>query len=189
LQNSTKRKGNIYLCAHKDEMGYLKNRDKSKYFFEASSNLFSNDNKKIIATTPFDSYSKSEIISYWRRKWEKKFRISPHETTTCYYENGCGICEACLKRAIYLTAAGYNIKSRYKINPFKDPSGLIIKKWIPNIISNQISRSNKLDFLIAIEESIDIVPRAVRDFFENLPKQTLKTMKKRRKEIELIELS
>lgn len=188
LQNSRKGKGNIYLCAHKDEMSYFKNRDKSKYFFEASSNFFSYNKKEIFATTPFESYSKSEIISYWRQNWENKFSISPHDTTTCYYENGCGKCEACLKRAIYLIAGGYKINSKFKINPLKDPSKLMVKKWIPNIKSNKISRSNKLDFLIAIEENIDIVPIIVREFFKELPNQTLSAMLKRRKEIEFIKL-
>lgn len=188
LQNSRKGKGNIYLCAHKDEMGYFKNRDKSRYFFEASSNFFSYNKKEIIAATPFESYSKSEIISYWRQNWENKFNISPHDTTTCYYENGCGKCEACLKRAIYLIAGGYKINSKFKINPLKDSSKLMAKKWIPNIKSNKISRSNKLDFLIAIEENIDIVPIMVREFFKELPNQTLNAISKRRKEIEYIKL-
>jgi len=188
LQHSQKRKNRIYLCAHKDEMGYLKNRDKSRYFFKSSSNFFSNNERDIIATTPFGSYSKSEIISYWRQNWENKFNISPYDTTTCYYESGCGKCEACLKRAIYLIAGGYKINSKYKINPLKDPSGFMVKKWMPNIINNRISRSNKLDFLIAVEENISIVPKKISEFFKKLPKQTLAAISRRRKEIALIKL-
>ena len=189
LQDSKRQEGHIYLCAHKDEMGYKKNRDKSEHFFNMSSLFFSqNSAKKIIVETPFANYSKSEVLSLWNKKWEKKFGISPHETTTCYYENGCGKCEACLKRTIYLLAAGYSIDPKIKVNPMTDPSGLIIDKWIPRIIRGKISRTNKLDFLIAIEQSLDIVPAKIREFYFQLPRKTISNIEKRKKEIENIEI-
>jgi len=189
LQNSERQRGHIYLCAHKDEMGHKKNRDKSKYFFQRSSIFFSRDGtKKITAETPFANYSKAELLSLWKKKWEKKFGISPHETTTCYYENGCGRCEACLKRVIYLLAAGYTVDQKIKVNPMTDPSGLIINKWIPGIINGKMSRTNKLDFLIAVEKSLDIVPEKIRKFYSNLSGKTISNIKKRKKEIEYVKI-
>lgn len=180
LQVSKKREGFIYLCSHRNEMGYLKNRDKSRYFFEKSADFFSLDSgKKIHTGTPFADYSKSEVISYWRRNWEKKFKISPYDTVTCYYEKGCGCCEACLKRATYLLAGGYEVDKKIKINPMKDPKKIIVNKWIPMIKNCKVARDNKLDFLIAIKKSIKIAPYYVRNFYENLSPQTLKAVERR----------
>jgi len=174
----------IYLCAHKDEMGFIKNRDKSQHFFNNASAFFSADSsEKIISLSPFKNYSKSEIISYWRRRWEGKYGISPLETITCYYSGNCGKCDACLKRAIYLLAGGYNIDSTVKINPLTDPAGIIKKSWLPRIKSGKLGRNNKLDFFIAVEKSLKIVPNYVRDFYQNLPPQTLKLIQLRKKEI------
>lgn len=189
LQGSKRQRGYIYLCAHKDEMGYKKNRDKSEYFFQKSSLFFTRDGiRRIIAETPFANYSKAELLSLWKKKWEKKFGISPHETTTCYYEDGCGRCEACLKRTIYLLAAGYGVDPKIKVNPMTDPSGLIIDKWIPRIINGKISRTNKLDFLIAVKQSLDIVPEKVRKFYLNLSGKTIPDIKKRKEEIECVKV-
>lgn len=189
LQRSNKSKKNIYLCAHKDEMGYKKNRDKSKFFFKASSNFFSDSGKnEIEVLTPFEKYSKSEVLSFWKRDWEKKFNITPYDTTTCYFESGCGKCEACLKRSIYLLASGYKIDPKIKVNPMRDPAKLMVNKWIPGIKSGKISRSNKLDFLIAVEKNIAVVPGEVCKFFMELPYQTKLAMSRRKEEIDLIKI-
>ncbi len=174
----------IYLCAHKDEMGFLKNRDKSQYFFDNVSAFFSaGSGQKITSLSPFKNYSKSEIISYWRRQWEKKYGISPFQTITCYYDGNCGKCDACLKRAVYLLAGGYNISSTVKINPLTDPAGIIKNSWLPRIKNGKLTRNNKLDFFIAVEKSLKIVPSYVRDFYQNLSLQTLKSIQRRKKEI------
>lgn len=184
LKFSQSRDKTIYLCAHKDEMGFIKNRDKSQHFFQAASGLFSADSgQKIKSFSPFRDYSKSEIISYWRRNWEKKYRLSPLETTTCYYNGNCGKCDACLKRAIYLLAGGYSPSQLVGINPLKDPGGLIKTSWLPRIKNGKMARNNKLDFLIAVEKSLDIVPDYVRNFYQNLPPNTLLAMQRRKKEI------
>jgi len=189
LNYSKGKKGFIYLCAHKDEMKHWRNTDKSKSFFSKASNFFSTENnKKITITTPFANISKTEILSYWRKYWIKKYKISPHETTTCYYERGCGKCEACLKRTISLLAAGYNIDPFIRINPMTDPSGFIIDKWIPQIKLRKFSRIKKLDFLIALEKSLDIIPKRVRRFYNNLPPQTLSAIKRRKEEIDNVKI-
>lgn len=184
LKFSQAPKKTIYLCAHKDEMGFIKNRDKSNHFFKETSYLFSTDSgQKVECLSPFCHYSKSEIISHWRRKWEKKYNLSPLETTTCYYNGHCGKCDACLKRAIYLLAGGYNISQSVKINPLRDPAGLIKNSWLPRIEHGKMARNNKLDFLIAVEKSLNIVPDYVRIFYQNLSPHTLKTIEKRKQEI------
>lgn len=185
LKHSGKKKEFIYLCAHKDEMKHWRNTDKSKYFFAKASNFFSLENsKKMIVTTPFANISKTEILSYWRKHWVKKYKISPHDTTTCYYGRGCGKCEVCLKRTISLLAAGFDVDPFIEIHPMKDPSRFIINKWIPQIKSKKFTRIKKLDFLIALEKSLDIVPRMAKNFYNNLPHQTLLAIQNRKKEIE-----
>lgn len=185
LKRSVRNKNFIYLCAHKDEMKHHRNTDKSRYFFAKASNFFSLDSgKNIVVGTPFANISKTEILSYWKKHWLKKYKISPHDTTTCYYERGCGRCEVCLKRTVSLLAAGFDIDPFIKIHPMKDPSGFIINKWIPQIKSEKFTRIKKLDFLIAVEESLDIVPKKIKEFYNNLPPQTLLAIKSRKREIE-----
>lgn len=175
---------NVYLCAHKDEMGFMKNRDKSNHFFKETSFLFSAvSGQKIKCLSPFRNYSKSEIISYWRRKWEKKYKLSPLETTTCYYSDNCGKCDACLKRAIYLLAGGYDISQSVKTNPLEDQGGLIKNSWLPRIKNGKIVRNNKLDFFIAVEKSWEIVPSYVRTFYQGLSSNTLRAIEDRKREI------
>lgn len=189
LQRSRKRDNFILLCAHKDEMGHKKNRDKSLFFFEAASGFFSAaGEKKIAAFTPFKDFSKTEILSYWKKEWEKKFNVSPHDTTTCYYENGCGECEACLKRSIYLTAAGYPLDPAIRVNPMTDPSGFMRTKWIPRIKGKNLSRTNELDFLLAIEKHADSVPKEVSNYLLKLPWQTRAALERRKREIDSIKI-
>ncbi len=189
LKHSIKSKNFIYLCAHKDEMKHRRNTDKSKYFFAKASDFFSLDSgKKITVATPFANISKTEILSYWKKNWIKKYKISPHDTTTCYYGRGCGKCEVCLKRTISLLASGFGVDPFIKIHPMKDPSGFIMNKWIPQIKSGKFTRIKKLDFLIAVEKCLDIVPRKVKNFYDNLPPQTLLAMKNRKNEIENVKI-
>lgn len=185
LRHSNKKGGFIYLCVHKDEMKHRRNTDKSRYFFKKTSEFFSLDSgKEIVVTTPFANLSKTEILSYWRKNWLKKYKISPHETTTCYYGRGCGKCEVCLKRTISLLASGFDADPFIKIHPMKDPSGFIVSRWIPQIKSGKFTRIKKLDFLIAVEKCLDFVPKKVKNFYDNLPPQTLLAMKNRKREIE-----
>lgn len=185
LKHSIKREVFIYLCAHKDEMKHRRNTDKSKYFFNKASDLFSLDSgKKIVVGTPFANVSKTEILSYWRKYWVEKYQINPHNTTTCYYGRGCGKCEACLKRTISLLASGFDVDPFIKVHPMKDPSGFIVNKWIPQIKLGKFTRIKKLDFLIAVEKCLDIIPKKVKEFYDNLPSQTLLAMKNRKTEIE-----
>ncbi len=189
LKHSIKGKVYIYLCAHKDEMKHRRNTDKSKYFFAKASNLFSLDSsKEMIVATPFANVSKTEILSYWRKYWVKKYKISPHDTTTCYYGRGCGKCEVCLKRTVSLLASGFNVDPFIKIHPMKDLSRFMVRKWIPEIKLGKFTRIKKLDFLIAVEKCLDIVPKKVRDFYNNLPPQTLLAMKNRKREIENVKI-
>lgn len=189
LKRSSKRKNFIYLCAHKDEMKHRRNTDKSKYFFKKTSEFFSLENdKEMVVTTPFANVSKTEILFYWRKYWLRKYKISPHETTTCYYGRGCGKCEVCLKRTISLLASGFGVDPFIKIHPMKDPTGLIVNKWIPQIQSGRFTRIRKLDFLIAVEKCLDLVPRKVKNFYTNLAPQTRTAILNRKREIESAEI-
>ncbi len=185
LKHSIKSKNFIYLCAHKDEMKHYRNTDKSRYFFAKSSEFFSLDSgKEIFVTTPFADISKTEILSYWRKNWVEKYKISPHDTTTCYYEHGCGRCEVCLKRTISLLAAGFEADPFMKIHPMRDPSGFLKNQWIPQIKSGKFTIIKKMDFLIAVEKCLDIVPREIRRLHESLPSRTLSAINDRKEKIE-----
>lgn len=178
----------IFLCAHKDEMMYSKNRDKSHYFFNKSSHFFSiGAGQKIVVASPFAQYSKAEVLSYWRRHWEKKYRVSPIDTSTCYYGHHCGRCAACLKRSIQLLAAGYPAQKVLDY-PFSDKPGLIKKQWLPKIKQGQMSRNNKLDFIIALEKNLAGAAPYIKEFYAGLSAQTLGAAARRKKEIENSEI-
>jgi hypothetical protein len=73
---------------------------------------------------------------------------------------------------------------KIKINPLTDPAKLIRDNWIPRVNSGKIARNNKLDFIIAIERSMDVIPSYVKDFYLNLSPNTLKAVERRKIEIE-----
>jgi hypothetical protein len=184
IQQSTARRGELYICSHKDEMKKHINTDKSQYFFAQTSRIFSQyDRKPVRASTPFAHISKAEILSYWRRHWEKKFHLSPYHTTTCYYDRLCGRCEVCLKRTIVLLASGYAPDSGLSVHPMRDPSGYIVKKYLPGIRKNQFTRVKKYDFLIAVKKSLPIVSATVRKYYQSLSPRTRAQLKYREREI------
>ena len=191
FKNSNNSKGKIFICAIKEEMRKWKHRDKSKYFFETSSRIFSKDSgKNIKLCSPFEKYSKTEVLYWWKNNWEKKYGISPHDTSTCYYnlKGACGKCRACFRRTISLLAAGYEVDENLQVNPLTDPVGFIKNIWIPEIIVGKISRSGKLDFYIAMEKSKNILPPYLLQYYNNLPWQTIKAISKRKKEILSVKL-
>jgi len=189
LKRSSRSQANIYLCAHKDEMSHKRNTDKSRYFFKRTSQFFTQEsNKEIIVNTPFPHVSKTEILSFWKRNWLKKYKISPHDTTTCYYGRGCGKCEVCLKRTVCLLASEFEVDPFIGYHPMKDPAGIIAKDWLPKIKAGKFTRIRKLDFIIATEKCIDIVPRYLRDFYLNLSRQTVASINKRKEEISKAEI-
>jgi len=167
---------------------YSKNRDKSHYFFKKSSYFFSTSaGQKIIVASPFARYSKAEVLSYWRRYWEKKYQVSPLDTSTCYYGHHCGHCVACLKRSTQLLAAGYSAKKVVDYS-FSDKPGLIKKQWLPKIKQGLMSRNNKLDFIIAVEKNLVGAAPYIKEFYDGLPTQTLRAAARRKQEIENAEI-
>lgn len=191
FKSSNNSKGMIFICAVKEEMRKWKHRDKSKYFFKTSSSLFSKDSRKnICLCSPFEKYSKTEVLYWWKNNWEKKYGISPHDTSTCYYnlKNPCGKCRACFRRTVSLLAAGYEIDNNLQVNPLTDPDNFIKNTWIPEINADKISRTGRLDFYIAMEKSKHILPSYLLEYYNNLPWQTIKAISKRKKEILSVKL-
>lgn len=187
--NNTKRI--IFVCAVKEEMKKWKNRDKSKYFFRVSSCFFSKDSEKNIKLcSPFEKYSKTEVLYWWRHHWEKKYGVSPHDTSTCYYNfaKACGKCRACFRRTISLLAAGYEIDNNLMVHPLTDPVNYIKNVWLPEIAVGKISRTGRYDFYIAMEKCKDILPPHLLEYYNNLPWQTLKAISRRKEEIQNINL-
>ncbi len=188
--NSSKGKGTIYLCANREEMRKWKHRDKSAYFFRTASSFFKSDSgKNIVVTSPFREYSKTEILYWWKNHWEKKYGISPYDTSTCYYNSGaCGRCRACFRRTVSLLCAGYDADRNLEHHPLTDPVGLIKNEWIPEIRAGKISREGRLDFYIALEKTLDLVPRYLTEFYKQLPSRTKSAITRRKAEITAVEL-
>jgi len=180
----------IYLCANKEEMRKWKHHDKSKYFFRKMNTLIRDDkdSQNVEFSTPFEKYSKTEILYWWKTNCEKKYGLSPYDTSTCYYEKKCGKCRACFRRTISLLAAGYEVDRDLEVHPLSDPVLFIKNIWIPEIKAGKISRTGKLDFYIALEKSLNILPQHLSDFYQTLRPITIKAIQRRKNEIKSVRI-
>lgn len=158
---SIKKKVQIYICAHKEEINYV-NTDKSKRFFSTCNKIFSRlYGEKVELTTPFFTYTKPEIISYWKRHWSNQFGVYPHQTVSCYLGNNCGVCKACFNRAVAFACAGEKL-DKYILNPFADEKEIIYKGYVERFPSLQMER--KLDILYSLSLHKTIIPERLKTF-------------------------
>lgn len=158
---STKKKVIIYICAHKEEI-YPESTDKSHRFFDTSTAIFREAyQKNINVTTPFYGFTKPEIISYWVHHWKKKYKFSPHDTSSCYFGNNCGVCKACINRAIAFSCAGIDTEN-FRVNPFLDTNKTIQTDYLRRFDSLILER--KLDFLYALNKNKKLLPKSIKDF-------------------------
>ena len=140
------------------------NTDKSEYFFETSSKIFSKYYKRNVSVeTPFRWFTKPEIVSVWHRKWEKKFKLKPQDTVSCYFGNNCGVCKACINRAIAFTCAGVDIEN-FKDNPFVDIQAVIKDSYLGRF--EVLEKERKLDILYALKNNYDIIPTYTKKFVD-----------------------
>lgn len=179
------RLGRVYLCANRDERQKNKNKDKSAYFMKTASDFFSaGAGRRISVDTPFANYSKSEIVSYWRRTWQPKFGVSPLETTTCYYADGCGVCSACFCRAIFLSAGGYDKDPKFDFGPLVKRTRFFKQDFFPKLQHGKLPPHKLLDYILAVEPYITKVPHEVREFCGSLPALLKRKLHARRVEID-----
>ncbi|MFA5051876.1 MAG: 7-cyano-7-deazaguanine synthase [Patescibacteria group bacterium] len=161
--------GRVYVCANRDERQKNKNKDKSAYFMETASDFFSaGANRRISVETPFARYSKSEIVSYWKRVWQPTYGISPLETTTCYYADGCGVCTACFYRAIFLSAGGYDKDPKFDFTPLVKRTRFFKEEFFPKLVTGELPPHKQLDYLLAVENHLSHVPAEVREYYARL---------------------
>lgn len=157
----------IYLCAHKDEMSFRRNRDKSQHFFDQASRFLTDGlNVPVKVTTPFGRVDKTRVLAYWRLHWLSRYHISPHDTTTCYYEKGCGRCEACLKRTVQLLAAGFREDPWMSMHPFRGAARIIRDAWIPRIRERRFSLVRLYDLILASRQSSVKLPVDLMTFVQ-----------------------
>lgn len=182
-QSSTKKKVKIYVCAHKEEVNPV-NTDKSLRFFNTCTAIFLQFYKKNIElTSPFLTTTKPEIISYWVKKWSKKYNIHPNDTISCYFGTNCGNCKACINRVVAYSCAGLPVE-KFKNNPFSDKEGLISNGYISRFNSLKLER--KLDFLQTMKINEGYLPLHLKKFFYsryNRYKSRIKTRTNRIQEI------
>lgn len=153
--------GRIVLAATEEEYGHPNpGPDKSKEFYSFLTEFYSKEtNLDIIVYTPFTEKTKSDILSIWKNSWEKKYMISPYDTSTCYFGTFCGECNSCFKRSISLISSGYNLDPDLVTNPFfyddqrikaylnklkKVKTNLTTKRKLDTIISFYLCAKNKL---------------------------------------------
>lgn len=153
----------IWICAHKEEITPI-NTDKSEQFFQTSTKIFSTFYKKNIQIdTQFRDLTKPEIVSIWHRKWEKKYNIKPQDTVSCYYGNNCGVCKACVNRAVAFTCAGIDIEN-FLVNPFSDSQNLIKNSYLSRFDS--LENERKLDFIYSLKVNYKFLPPEIKDFVD-----------------------
>jgi 7-cyano-7-deazaguanine synthase in queuosine biosynthesis len=186
LSNSKKEKGFIIMSAHKEEIKNS-NTDKSNKFFRTCSKIFSDYyKKKIIVTTPFYDVTKTEVLSYWKKNWIKKYKVKPYDTTTCYYGNNCGECNACYKRNLALIAAGLKMDKNLKKNIFSDNKKILINNFIKRMDS--FPKKRKYEYLIALTNMKEKNSPSINAYLTKLSKREKRIMEKRKREIENINL-
>jgi len=160
---SSSDKNTIYICAHKEEINPV-NTDKSERFYNTCTKIFTKSyNKDIELTTPFFNATKPEIIYYWIKHWKQKYNISPQETVSCYHGTNCGICKACINRAVAFACCGLQTES-YKNDPFKDTEHVIQEGYIDRF--NILKLERKLDFLFALNFNKNSLPTNLRNFVD-----------------------
>jgi len=163
LAKSKSKNPQIWVCAHKEEINPT-HTDKSNRFFRSCSKILSdNYRKNISVTTPFKDLTKPEIVSYWHKYWEKKYNISVNETVSCYFGNNCGVCKACINRAVVFVCAGIKIEN-FQTNPFLDKRKLILNSYIVSF--NSLHTERKLDFLYALNKQKNILPKKLKKFLD-----------------------
>lgn len=184
IRLSNKKEAKIFVCSNNEEMKKWKHKDKCAYFFRECSKFFSLDSgKKIVVTTPFADFSKSEVISWWKKKWQRKFNISPLDTTTCYQNRACGRCRACFQRTFCLISAGYSEDPDLIVHPFTDPEKFILDEWLPNIKRGKVARTRVLDFYIGLEKRWEILPDYLKNHYKSIPYQTKRAIERRKNNI------
>lgn len=163
LSQSESKTLNIWICAHKEEINPV-NTDKSLRFFKSTTEILSNAYKKdVVVSTPFELITKPEIVSYWHKKWERKYGLYVTDTTSCYFGNNCGRCKACINRAIAFTCAGIRLEN-FQTNPFQDKSNLIQNGYIDRF--NSLKEERKIDFLYTMSINRMKLPTKLDKFLD-----------------------
>lgn len=176
----------IYICAHKEEITPI-NTDKSIRFFKTSSRIFSRYyNNKISVETPFEKFSKPEIVAYWNRYWCKKYGVKPVDTVSCYFGTNCGICKACINRAVAFSCCQIKLE-RFKVNPFLDKEGIIKDGYISRFKS--LEKDRQLDLLYALNQNYYPLPKELKYFVDKTYDKFAGKIKKRINDIGLADLN
>lgn len=146
--------GDIILSSTQEEFKHpFPGPDKSPRFYHFCSKLYSREYKKRISVkTPFKNFTKREILFKWRKSWEKKFNMTPYDTSTCYFGNECGKCNSCLKRSLALLASGWNLDPHIKKNPFQENKNKI-EEYLDRMNSKTKGFTNKRrkDLILALK--------------------------------------
>lgn len=163
LSHSDRNKLQIWICAHREEIDNI-HTDKSLRFFKSTTKILSNSYKKSMTVlTPFEVLSKPEIISYWHKHWEKKYDLYVENTVSCYFGNNCGMCKACINRAICFVCAGINLEN-FQVNPFLDQQKIIQESYIDKFDS--LEEERRLDFVYSLYENKQILPFYLKCFVD-----------------------
>jgi len=190
LAQSKHYRNRIMMGVHEEEFYHSDpGTDKSPYFFEVCSDLFSKFYKKDIKLiTPLKHVSKTELAANWKNFWVKKYNIDPHETVSCYYGTNCGACNACLKRSISFMATGLGLDKNIKTNPFEVDEELTVN-YIKRCFSirghkTQFSKKRAVETLLAYKKSVDYLPKEAKEIIANLSPQLQKDIIKKEKELQ-----
>lgn len=173
-KSSVEKNIKLFICAHREEITSI-NTDKSKRFYSTCSQIFSNTDKIITVTTPFERVTKSEIISYWLKYWIKKYHLLPQQTVSCYLGTNCGECKACINRLISFICASAG-QEEYIKNPFKNCGGILSEGYIKRF--STLNEQRKLELLYAIDKNRNVLPLDIARFLgKNYPKYYKKIKK------------
>jgi len=185
INNLKENEIDVFLCASKDEIVESHNDTSPEFYREASKLMSGFYNKKISICTPFKDVNKADIIKYWSKKWEGESGVAISDTMTCFLGEHCGTCSSCYYRRINGLVAGVDDVD-FKEDPLHDKGGLIKEYYLKSF--DNWSDTRRIDFLIALDEGRDIIPKYASTFLsENYPKYE-KLIEERKKQLEAIEI-
>ncbi|MBN1325757.1 7-cyano-7-deazaguanine synthase [Candidatus Falkowbacteria bacterium] len=188
LSHSKFNKTNIIIGVHEEEFNHPNpGPDKSPHFFAYCTKLFSKYYKKQIRLiTPFKNISKTDLVAYWQNTWEKKYKLDPHETISCYYGNNCGKCNACFKRSISFMAANIGLDKNIKINPFSNNAEHVreyLKRCFSKSKKSKFNNKRAIETLLAYKNAYKLLPTDSKNIMDNLSKSWQSKIIRKEKEL------
>lgn len=118
--------------------------DKNEGFYRTASLACSQAfGSRTVVESPFQTWTKTEMIEWAMRNGLKD---QLYHTVSCYHDTSkrCGDCGLCFKRAVAMSAAGYDERKEYDVDPFKSQTAMrFVSLYKEAVSTNDFSHYQK----------------------------------------------